>query len=112
MFGNIATTVLGITRKMQLPGGVLSSLTRGLNGEIDQRQAFVTVLLAAAAHVNQKKNFNLELEINDLWTHMTVLRNQQPTGGLAGFIRPGGASIFQGLFNDALGKALEATLKK
>ena len=112
MFGNIAKAVSGIVGKMSLPGGVLSSLMRGLTGEVDQRQAFVSVLLATAAHVNQKKNFNLELEINDLWTHLTVLRGQQPTGGVAGLLQTMGVpSPFLPTFNEGITKALDGLLK-
>ncbi len=45
----------------------------------DQRKAFIAVLLATSASVAQKPNFNIEVELNDLWTRLSVLRSE--TGG-------------------------------
>ena len=46
----------------------------------DHRKAFVTILMAAAADASKKPNFNLELEMNDLWTSLTVLKQSKPAG--------------------------------
>ncbi|MCC6242916.1 MAG: hypothetical protein IT353_08745 [Gemmatimonadaceae bacterium] len=72
----------------------LASATKGLNvspimqaamGMIadsgDQRAAFNAILLATSATVANKPNFNLELEINDLWIRLGNLRNMAPAGG-------------------------------
>ena len=52
----------------------------------DQRAAFNAVLLATAANVDKKPNFNLELEINDLFIRLGNLRSMSS----------GPASAFQG----------------
>ena len=118
MFGNISRAVSGIVAKMQLPGGVLSALAQGLTNEIDQRQAFVSVLLAAAAHVNQKQNFNLELEINDLWNHLTALRSQASSGqagsiqAMSGLMQQQASAMQQiAEFENGVKKSLESVLR-
>jgi len=110
-FNKVVSKAIG---NMQLPVGVLGALTRGLTGSIDQRQAFTSVLLATVAHVNQKKNFNLELEINDLWIRLSNLR-QADTGSPLGNIMTGVSNLINTGLNDHLKKSIESvltTLKK
>ncbi|MEO6340786.1 MAG: hypothetical protein ABIO39_12145 [Caulobacteraceae bacterium] len=112
MFGGIAKTVSLAIGKMQLPGMVSSALSRGLTGEVNQRQAFVALLLATAAHVNEKKNFNLELEINDLWVHMGSMRSQQQaSGGMGGMVQGLHGVLHSSMFNEGISKAIEGILK-
>jgi hypothetical protein len=118
--GNIAKTVGGIVGKMNLPAGIGGILSQAVGKPMDQRQAFTSVLLATVAHVNEKPNFNLELEINDLWIHLSVLRNAQQSsgsGGLGGILSGVGNSvsglanaIVKAQFNDGVLKSLTALL--
>ncbi len=78
-------------------GASLASATKGLNNispimqqalsqiaqSGDQRAAFNAILLATAANATKKPNFNLEVEINDLWIRLGNLRSTAPipTGG-------------------------------
>lgn len=50
----------------------------------DQRKAFIAVLLATSASVAQKPNFNIEVELNDLWTRLSVLRPESGASPMAG----------------------------
>jgi hypothetical protein len=50
----------------------------------DQRKAFIAVLLATSASVAQKPNFNIELELNDLWTRLSLLRAESSGSPMAG----------------------------
>ncbi len=114
MFGDIAKTISGIVGKMTLPGGVMGAMSRALSGGVDQRQAFVSLLLATATHANHKPNFNLELEINDLWTHLSVLKDQQSSGGGIGGVLQGVTGGLGGggsMFNEGITKAIEGLLK-
>lgn len=74
--------IAGILKGLSLPEQINAAL-RGLLGASDQRQAFVALMLATATNVQNKPNFNLELEINDLWTRLGALRNGS-AGGMAG----------------------------
>jgi hypothetical protein len=60
----------------------------------DQRKTFIAMLAATAASVAQKPNFNLEVELNDLWTRLTVLRGDGggPHGGMAKVLEGVGAA--------------------
>lgn len=80
----------GIIKGMNLPAQITGAL-RGLLGATDQRQAFVALLLATASNVQNKPNFNLELEINDLWTRIGALRNGSP--GMGGALGPLGQVV-------------------
>jgi hypothetical protein len=97
----------GLFKGLNLPG-----LTKGLMGDgsvKDPRAAFAAILVATAADVGKKPNFNLELEINDLWTRLGNLRQQQQKGiggALSAMTKQMESGIFQGL-----DKALEGLLK-
>jgi len=47
----------------------------------DSRKAFIAVLVATAANAGSKPNFNLDLEMNDLWTRLQNLKSASPSGG-------------------------------
>jgi hypothetical protein len=98
----ITKAVAGITGKMNLPAGVAGVMSQALGKPMDQRQAFTAVLLATVAHVNEKPNFNLELEINDLWIHMSVLRNAEQTSSGVGGLLKDMAGTVSGMLNNAL----------
>lgn len=72
-----------IVQSMNLPGGIASALA-GILGGGDQRRQFIAVLLATAAHIENKPNFNYELEMNDLWIRLGNLRGQSSGGGALG----------------------------
>jgi hypothetical protein len=94
-----------IFKGLNLPGGLGQALM-GDGSVKDQRAAFTAVLVATAAHVSQKPNFNLELEINDLWVRLGNLRQEQPKGIAAMVNNALDPGVFQGL-----NKALEGLLK-
>jgi hypothetical protein len=64
---------------LNLPGGIASKLSAILQGG-DERDAFNGILLATVAHVNNKPNFNLELEINELLIRLGNLRGASSEG--------------------------------
>jgi hypothetical protein len=82
MFGGLNKVVAQAVGRMGLPSGIGGIISRALGQPIDQRQAFASILLATVAHVNQKPNFNLELEINDLWIHLTALKSAQSSSSV------------------------------
>ena len=91
IFGDIAKSAGSIVKGLPLSGPMLSSLNS--IPMTDQRQAFIAVLVATAAGVGQKPNFNLEVEINDLWIRLGNLRqaNSGPfgaSGRLGGMLAP------------------------
>ena len=72
---------------LNVPGGIASKLGAILEGG-DQRDAFNGILLATVAHVNNKSNFNLELEINELLIRVGNLRGAS-SGGIASLVSRG-----------------------
>jgi hypothetical protein len=82
-----------ISGSLNVPGGIASKLGKILEGG-DQRDAFNGILLATVAHVNNKSNFNIEVEINDLLIRLSNLRGAQ--GGLGGIM----TKISHGLFEN------------
>lgn len=63
----------------------------------DDRAAFNAILLATVEHVSKKPNFNVQLEMNDLWIKLTNLRDDigkapagSPSGGFGGSAGLGG----------------------
>lgn len=82
IFGDIAKSAGSVVKGLPLSGQMLS----GLNAipMSDQRKAFIAVMVATAAGVGQKPNFNLEVEINDLWIRLGSLRqaNSDTFGGV------------------------------
>ena len=76
---------------MNLPPGVLQNLAAGGAPAPDPRAEFNAVLLATVSHVNKKPNFNFELELNDLWTRLGVLKQEQAADAPLGLARMFGA---------------------
>ena len=59
----------------------------------DQRHAYVAALTAAAASASQKPNFNIEVEINDLWIALTNIKDAGRTQPLSGALSGPGALL-------------------
>ena len=105
-----------IFRGLQLPpqiSAVVAKLPAPGSTPVDQRKAFSSILLATAAHVSHKPSFNFELEMNDLWTRLTNLRNEpelrlNPTAGIGGLLHQ---AIDNKQLFDGIHKALEGLLK-
>jgi hypothetical protein len=76
MMGGILSGVGKALQGMKLPGGLMQRITSGQINP-DPRAQFNAVLLATVAHINEKPNFNFELEMNDLWTRLGNLRQEQ-----------------------------------
>lgn len=78
--GNVSTSLASATKGLNV-----SPIMQAAMGVIadagDQRAAFNAILLATSATVANKPNFNLELEINDLWIRLGNLRNMPAGGG-------------------------------
>lgn len=104
MFG-----IMKALKGMNLPGMSPTIMGR-LEAAPDPRVQFNALLLTTVSHVSQKPNFNLELEINDLWTRLGVLKQEQ-----AAAKAPGAAmsSVMGSLgeINQQLTKVLESMLK-
>lgn len=80
MIGNVGKLISALN----LPG-IDAGVTGRLANLTDPRLQFNAVLAATIANANKKPNFNLELEINDLWTRLGNLRQaQQPAGRMPG----------------------------
>lgn len=77
--GSISANLASVTKGMQLTPIMQQALSQ-IAQSGDQRAAFNAILLATAANVTKKPNFNLELEINDLWIRLGNLRSAQPAG--------------------------------
>ena len=94
-----------ILKGLNLPPGVMQA-AMGDGSVKDQRAAFTAILVATASNAAQKPNFNLEVEINDLWTRLGNLRQEKPKGIGAIMNKALDPRIFQGL-----NKSLEGILK-
>ena len=106
MFG-----IMKALKGMNLPGMSPTVMSR-LEAAPDPRVQFNALLLTTVSHVSQKPNFNLELEINDLWTRLGVLKQEQAAAKAPG----GGAALSSvmgslGEINQQLTKVLESMLK-
>jgi hypothetical protein len=102
MFGNLSK-ILG---NVNLPGGI-GQVISGASA-VDQRQAFIAVLLATAASAGQKQNFNLEVEINDLWTRLGNLRTQSSAPGVGALLTKALSGVSE--LNNGILRALQGTL--
>lgn len=86
--------MLGIGKNLALSKlvgnlGLAPTITQALQTMLqsgDNRAAFIAALTATAANASKKPNFNLELEINDLWTRLGNLRDASPGGGFSGAV--------------------------
>ena len=107
MFG--MNGIMKAIKGMNLPG--LSPTIMGkLEASPDPRVQFNALLLTTVAHVSQKPNFNLELEINDLWTRLGSLRQEQAATKAPGTALSAAMGSL-GEINQQLGKVLETMLK-
>ncbi|WP_309643999.1 hypothetical protein [Phenylobacterium sp.] len=69
----------------------------------DSRKAFIAVLVATASSAGSKPNFNLELEMNDLWTRLQNLKTAAgPSSGGVGGIMAGALGPLQNMLGGAL----------
>lgn len=104
MFG-----IMKVLKGMNLPGMSPGVMNR-LEAAPDPRVQFNALLLTTVSHVSQKPNFNLDLEINDLWTRLSVLKQEQAMAKAPGATLSSVAGAV-GEINQQLGKVLEAMLK-
>ena len=94
-----------LSKLTSLTGPQMSALQQAVVS--DQRKAYVAVLMAAAAGATKKPNFKIELEMNDLWTSLSVLKLSNPVGAapMAGI-----GQALQGAFG-GITKVLDDILK-
>lgn len=110
MFGSVAKSAGHILKGLQIGPAMAQSLAAV--PLTDQRQAFIAIMIATASHAGAKPNFNLELEINDLWTRLNNLKAESQASdagtGLAPLMKSLGA--FQQI-NAHLGQAVNALVR-
>jgi hypothetical protein len=99
-----------IVQSMNLPGGIASALA-GILGGGDQRRQFIAVLLATAAHIENKPNFNYELEMNDLWIRLGNLRGQSSGGALGQVVQAMGQLSSQTKVSSEIMSKLSETMR-
>jgi hypothetical protein len=73
----------------------------------DKRLVYVAVLTAAASRASNKSAFNLEVEMNDLWTSLSNLRDVQGGNRFGGAMQASLQAVIPQLSRilDSLGKA-------
>ena len=74
----MGNSIGSILNNGMLSEALKTALTGALNAG-DKRLVYVALLTAAASRAGNKTAFNLEVEMNDLWTSLSNLRDTQST---------------------------------
>ena len=108
--GGVSNSVSSVMRGMDISSAMQAAL-HGIAESGDQRAAFNGILLASAANVMKKPNFNLEVEINDLMIRLGNLRGMQSQSPMGALGSPAG--VLGNLFSilGSLDSAAQALVK-